>query len=92
MTFTNLVLTIGFGHILVLLDFVDDHEAPLPSLDFIMRQLMPTFPMLFQCFHRKAGGRLFWSLVKSTKRHRRQDALQGAHVRKVSACVTFGAP
>ena len=37
------------------------------------------------------GGCSFWQLAKFTKRNRRHDALQAAHVQKVSVCVTFGA-
>ena len=48
--------------------------------------------MFLQCFHVNTGGCSFWQLAKFTKRNRRHDALQAAHVQKVSVCVTFGAP
>ena len=92
MTFKNLALTNGFGHIFVLLDFLHAHEASLPSLNFIMRQLMHIFPMFLQCFHVNACCSHFSMFAKFTTCHRQHDALKCAHVQKVSVCVAYGAP
>ena len=90
--FKNITLTNGFGYIFMLAIFLLDRHGLLPSLNYIVVQIKHMFPTFFQCFHVKTGGRQFWPLVKFTKPHRRHDALQGAHVRKVSVCVTFFAP
>ena len=91
-SFKNVTLTNGFGHIFMLSIFLFDRHGLLPSLNYSVVQFKHIFPMFFQCFHVTTGGREFWSFVKFTKRHRRHDALKGAHVRKLSVCVTFGAP
>ena len=91
-TSQNRALTNGFGHIFVLLQFFHDRQASLPSLNFIMYQLMHIFPMLFQCFHVNTCYYHFSKFAKSATRHRRHDALTCAHVQKVSVCVTSGAP
>ena len=45
-----IILTIGFGHIFVLLQFLHDRQGLLQSLIFIMYQLIHTFPMVFNFF------------------------------------------
>ena len=48
--------------------------------------------MLFKCFHVNTCRSHFSTFAKSATRHRQHDALKGAHLQKVSVCVTFGAP
>ena len=89
--FKNLALTNGFGHIFLLLHFVHDRQASLPSLNFIMFQFMHTFPMFFQCFHVNTRAWHFSTFANFTTRHSQHDALQDAHVQNICLCVTFGA-
>ncbi len=49
-TFKILVLTIGFGHIFILLQFFQNRQASLPSLSFVMFQFMSISNVFFNVF------------------------------------------
>ena len=91
-TFKIVALTNGFGHIFILLQLFHDRQASLPSLNFIMCQLMHTFPMCFQCFHVSTRECHFSMFENFTTRHGSHDALQSAHVPNLLLCVACGAP
>ena len=89
---TNIAPTIGFSYSFIFVHFLHHRQGSLPSLNFIMRQLMRMFPMCFQCFHVSTGECHFSMFENSTTRHGSHDALQSAHVPNLLLCVAFSAP
>ena len=71
--------------------FVMIVKVSLPSFNFIKFQFVCFF-YRFQCCNVNIGEHQFSPFVKYTTRHRRHDALQCAHVQKVSVCVMHFAP
>ena len=71
------------------IDFMSNHHDPPPSFNFGLFQFMHKFPMCFQCFDVNIVMCHFRPFTKSATRRGRHDALQGAHVQKVSLCVMY---
>ena len=94
-TFKHVALTACFGYFFILIQFLHDRQGSLPSLYFMLLQLiqpMLMFAMSFQCFHVSTDERHFSMFEDFTTRHGSHDALQSAHVPNLSLCVAFGAP
>ena len=61
-TFKNLTLTNGFGHIFMLSIFLLDRNGLLPSLNFIVVQFKHVFQMFFNVFMLRFVGTNFGHL------------------------------
>ena len=64
-----------------------------PRLNNIYQnQFFNIFPTFFHCFYVSATRLQFCKVTKKVHALLRHDALEGAHVREMTLCVTFGAP
>ena len=81
-----------FSYIFCLASTCYENSDPPRLTNISQIQFLHIFPTFFHCFYVSATRLQFCKVTKKVHALLRHDALEGAHVREMTLCVTFGAP
>ena len=81
-----------FSYIFCLASTCYENSDPPRLRNIFQIHVLFIFPMFFHCFYVSAIRLQFCKVTKKVHALLRHDALEGAHVREMALCVTFGAP